>query len=66
MKIKVLLDGKEYVSKDEEEATAKEISDNHYAIASKNTGPMRMQLDTGEWMVLGPELCKLAVFFYIY
>ena len=63
MKVKIVLDGVTYESKTSLE-DAEEIANQHYKNADTFTTFM-MTLDTGEFLVLGPEAYKRAIFLYV-
>lgn len=63
MQLKIVLDGNTYISK-VSLADAEELSNIHYKNADELTTFMT-ELENGEFMVLGPEACKKAVFLYI-
>lgn len=68
MRVRVLIDGKTYTSSETDEISAKDAWQTHYdrigeGQAGKTT--LRMELDGGEFLVMGSEMCKKAIFFYL-
>lgn len=68
MKLKIILDGNTYTSETKLE-NAEEMATKHFVNAVKNTvsefSSFMMELDNGEFLIMGPEACSRAVFLYV-
>lgn len=68
MKLKIVLDGVTYVSKTTTEI-AERVATKHFVNGVTNTidefSSFKTELKNGEFMVLGPDACRKAIFLYV-
>lgn len=64
MRIEVKVEGVLYASKEITDEEANKASQQHYDGPTSTLAGLRMELDTGGFLVLGEYMCERAIFVY--